>query len=731
MNILAKSKPERTLKEHIDDCLEVCSELESIVPKATNILNKDFWGVLRLCLICHDLGKAHIEFQKLLSGKPNNWESQRHELFSASITDCLDIDNSIKELVKYIIVGHHKDYKTLSRFYSNNYKTKREESFSIFTQDKKDFLEETQEKISLLPVKELLCSYNLRLNNEKLTSPISCICTYLKKELSLNDDNFLLLMLLLGAFKHCDHLASGGVNKLHRLTIEHFSYLYESKYSLYNHQYKSSQSHSNVILTAPTGSGKTESAMLWLENQIKANGQGRAYYILPYTASINAMYERLAGDFCDNKLVGVVHGKLSEYIEHKFSEEKGSSVDGDYKKKLIQSFKSIETPIKVATPFQLIKGVFGVKGYEKLLFEWTGGYFIFDEIHAYRPSVFAQILILIKFAVHYLGTKVFIMTATMPLFLRKELEAILPDKSDIVADRKLYDSFKRHKVEVIDDYLSSNIELINRSLSLGKKVLIVCNTIKSAQNIYEQIHYDNKVLLHSAFNSRDRNKIEKKVNKDQIQLLIGTQAIEVSLDIDYDVIFTESAPLDALIQRFGRVNRRREKGLVPCYVFSKRNKSDYFVYKDSGIIDRTIESLKEIQLKNSGIIDELQLQLYIDKVYPAWSEEDKKEFSIVYDSLNMYLNNDFRPFIDEGKEGEFYKQFNSEKVLPKSLCEEYQRYFSNNEFIRAESLKVQISDKKFKILSRKRVITQEFGCYVVNCNYNEELGLKIEEVSNK
>ena len=47
-------------------------------------------------------------------------------------------------------------------------------------------------------------------------------------------------------------------------------------------------------------------------------------------------------------------------------------------------------------------------------------------------------------------------------------------------------------------------------------------------------------------------------------MLVGTQTIEVSLDIDYDICFTEPAPIDALIQRFGRVNRRKNDGQDPA-----------------------------------------------------------------------------------------------------------------------------------------------------------------------
>jgi CRISPR-associated endonuclease/helicase Cas3 len=65
MELLAKSEPRISLKEHIDDCLNIWEYLKICFPKANVIVNNiDFWEVVRLAVITHDLGKAHIEFTK-------------------------------------------------------------------------------------------------------------------------------------------------------------------------------------------------------------------------------------------------------------------------------------------------------------------------------------------------------------------------------------------------------------------------------------------------------------------------------------------------------------------------------------------------------------------------------------------------------------------------------------------------------------------------------------------
>ena len=81
--ILAKSNPKISLKRHIDDGLIILEYLKKCIPNVPNIQGEsNFWNILKVCVICHDLGKSHKEFQKMLIGENNEWFCQRHELFS-------------------------------------------------------------------------------------------------------------------------------------------------------------------------------------------------------------------------------------------------------------------------------------------------------------------------------------------------------------------------------------------------------------------------------------------------------------------------------------------------------------------------------------------------------------------------------------------------------------------------------------------------------------------------
>lgn len=736
--ILAKSNPEKSLKEHVDEALLVQSLLKEIFFVNTNFLTtENFWELLRLAIIFHDIGKSHKEFQKLLRGQTNNWKFQRHELFSLPFIEALRVDN--KELLFLTVAGHHKDIDALERKL-REYHTENDSPelvLDLNIEKVPDFSSEFKSNLDLSLSMEFFAKYDVNIQTINPINPLKKLIAYKKGTGNISTGLFE-LFLLSGAFKHCDHLASAGIQHITRIESSDFNFLFTNKYDFYPHQLAAKKTLGNTILTAPTGSGKTESSLLWLKNQIENHGTGRVFYILPFTASINAMYERFNRDLPGK--VGVVHGKLAEFIEHKFNED--DLIAESKKKELIENFKNLVTPIKVTTPFQLLKNLFALKGFEKGLFEWLGGYFIFDEIHAYNPKVFAQILVLVEFAVKYFNVKAFIMTATLPSFYKEEIEKILGKYEAISADNELYQRFNRHRIIVKQGQLDENIATIQETINLGKKVLVVCNTVKQSQSIYESLNANKKVLLHSAFNAFDRNRKEEQLFDSETNLLIGTQAIEVSLDIDFDVIFSEPAPLDALIQRFGRVNRKRQKGICDCVVFEGRNKADIFIYSNEHVMSRTIEVLKSKQKENAGIIQESELQEMIDFVYPKWDTKDKEDFDTTFTLLKYTVNNELKPFVNNKKsEEDFYSQFDGIKVLPSCFLQNYRSFLETNQFIKAESLKVQISEKRFFALAKNQGIEKEISIFeiknssivkeqtvwVVSKKYDSELGLQVEK----
>lgn len=766
MEILAKSQPRISLKEHIEDCLLISEYLKDCFPKIQEIITEiDFWDTVRLSVIMHDLGKAHSEFGKVLQGLNNEWHKQRHELFSLPFIDGLDIDENTKQLIRLVVAGHHKDFETLNRNYiSNAYSSGNVDD--DFSDDGLLSFEDEFKKVNPENVISFLDEhYGIHLKGYNPKSPQKLILSYLQKSIknifTIKNENYFELLLLFGALKYCDHLGSAKLQKIDCLTNSSFLFLDNQRKKLlvekkdfYSHQLSCAETLGNAILTAPTGSGKTESAMLWVRNQLEMCGQGRVFYVLPFTASINAMYERLSSDEkgLGKANVGILHGKLQDYL-YQYLDKDTQYINTSEKEKINEireKFKTLSTPIKVITPFQLIKNLFGLKGFEQGILEWVGGYFIFDEIHAYSPEVFAQIKVFLEYVVTHLKGKVFIMTATMPSFLKIELENAIGSYTPIIADEKLYQNFNRHKIILQDGLLSDNSLLIENDLKLGKKVLVVCNTVLQSQNIFKELKdfATNAVLLHSAFTGEDRNKHEeslKKGEKDKenpIQLLVGTQAIEVSLDIDYDVIYTEPAPIDALIQRFGRVNRKREKGICPVVVFKEANKNDKYIYNPE-VVKLTIQVFETVIKEENSIIKEAKLQRYIDSVYPNWNEKDKKSFDEIYEILKYSVENQLTPLLHSKKsEEEFYKQFDGIKVLPLKLKERFEEYLSNYDFIGAERLKVQIRKNKFAQLraerddnlyqtsyifesEKRKLITIPY--WILTKKYDKEIGLLYDE----
>lgn len=760
-SILAKSAQGNdepvSLPQHIMDVLLVRQTLRLQFPKAVAVAGSSFWDDLWWSLLLHDMGKVHREFQKLLADQPNQWQRQRHELFSLPIVATLAPAES-RQRILWAVAGHHKDFKRLRSFLDERYLTK---DPLLRKARQLAFATDFQENIALADVRGVLGIWNVQV--PKTPAAINPIDVVQLPEAGyyVADPAGCALTLLAGAFQHCDHLGSARVTKLLTLNQARFK-AFDDKlktWTLHQHQAEAARTSGNVLLTAPTGAGKTETALLWLKQQAKDLGATRLFYVLPNRASINAMHRRMEANF-GKELPAVLHGKLSDFLYRTATNLEDSRAKRLHKMRdLREQFRTLARPLKTMTPFQAIKHLYGLRGFEKGWFEWVGSCFVFDEIHAYEPKVFAELILLIEVVTRQLGARVLVMTATLPDHFRAQLVSALGTHTAIAAAPALYPAFNRHRVQVLPGRLADNLPLIKQRLTTPKadgkpcRVLVVANTVAQAQDVFKELRVlvldyaldkSAALLLHGRFNARDRSAKEQELeHAENIQLLVGTQAIEVSLDIDFDVIYSEPAPLDALIQRLGRVNRQRKKGLSDCFIFDEANPDDRFIYKDREVVKRTLEKLAEVEAAG-GILEERQLQQHLNFVYDGWQPKAQASYEQHLAHLRYNLAHILQPFsADPTREEEFYKKFDGVPVVPYELETEYQQYLEKFDFIEAESLTVSIRAGTFAGGKEEGWITRSFVAafssakadepdslktlpyYVIHHPYSAELGLQI------
>ncbi len=564
---------------------------------------------------------------------------------------------------------------------------------------------------------------------------------------NLNDLEKKYAVLLKGLLHKCDYSASAGI------TCEYPNdFLVES---LNNWQKEKSikleklqefcleNSEHNIIATAPTGMGKTEAGLLWC-------GDTKCFFVLPLKTAINAMYERIkkmSGDGFKER-VGLIHSDMRSYYYNDSQKNESDEFDLSY----YERSKQMSLPVTVCTPDQIFDFVLKYAGYEYKLATASYSKFIIDEIQMYSPDLLASIIYAIEI-IHNMGGKFAILTATLPPFVRAELGRIFGN--DVVtSDFSAYGNL-RHNVKVFEDTLNSEfiystVESIKSESN--KKFLVVCNSIDTAQEIYDNLKekYDNEMeinLFHANFIKRDRNKKEKEILKasnerKKTEIWISTSVVEASLDIDFDILFTELSDLFSLFQRFGRVNRKGKKDFsyTNCYVFTELQGNA----KKYGFVDKTIyECSKKAVLTIDGIISEQEKSQLIDTYLSVENIKDSKyieEYRNVYKyikDLNDYekdtseqLRNidkvDVIPRVvyDENKQ-EIEKKlaFASDKNL--SDTEKLKAKMEANEFIK--SLTVSVS-RYYTKRAINNIFIQQFNLSVFEyCDYTFEKGLVINK----
>ena len=369
-----------------------------------------------------------------------------------------------------------------------------------------------------------------------------------------------------GILNYSDWLASGQTE------ISNLSFKENFLPNPYHYQIKAKNTLGNVFITLPTGSGKTETALSWVVGN--STPGFRTFYTLPTMTTINAMYQRLI----DAPRYGLDRNVVAEYFSNVDLYLKLEGLNPT--KANLSLYKNFFYPLNVTTPDQLILAMMNHGRYSLKSFLMKKSLVIFDEIHAYDSETFGLIKSLIKHLHDQYETKFCIMSATFPEVLKKELSFLnaqeLIPKSILESE---YKKRRRTRIEFSNSFVNQNLEAIIEYYKQGNKILVVMNTVRRAQQIFKflqtlmrQNNYPlhDLLLIHSRYTFNDRRRLEKRIFE-YPPIVVATQVIEVSLDIDYDILFTEICYLDSLVQRSGRINRfghlgNNGQGLVNVYL---------------------------------------------------------------------------------------------------------------------------------------------------------------------
>lgn len=749
-----------SLASHTTAVIARLYDFQSIYPDLHEICGyPDFWQYAFWACVLHDFGKVATGFQKQLRPKGQVW-GQRHEVLSLAFVEWFfpNIDEVCLAWIAAGIVSHHKDLSNISERYPFLYEDCDDAIVSLVREVPEDVPASLKEWLmesyqgwthqwtfpGKLLVPEVCTNSNF---SEKAAGRIrralKLVAKTARQMKKGMESEKLCGMALKGVITLSDHTGSAKVvpNAYDMLAASNQLAKVLPVERMFFHQKLSSSAVGNAILIAPTGSGKTESALLWLQKQKDlASGHGRVLYVLPYQASLNAMYLRLSEIFPNN--IALQHSRSLQAL-FKTLLDRGYSVQDASRnaKKESALARLYHYGVRVLTPYQLLRAAFQLKGFEALITDCAGAHIIMDEIHAYEPRRLGMLLGLMEYLERKWRCRFFVMSATLPLVLRRHLAACLDEFVEVQADSQLFKQFIRHQLFTLDQEVDSPhvIDKIVSSARDGAATLVVCNTIKRAITVQKKLREvceSEEIpvgLLHSRFHARDRLGKEKELittmstrlrdrSVRRGAILVATQVVEVSLDIDFDVLFTEVAPLESLVQRFGRINRGRSKNCCPVFVLTQPSSGQY-VYDDK-LISRVLNLLPEL---NGQLIDESSISGLLDRIYEGelCSEielkllDSKREF--VTSCLNSLIPFDTSEELTE----KFEAMFDGTEVLPWQFLDEYLK-LAEEDPLHGSELLVPISHGQLVRLRKAGQFEKKGYINVAKVPYDSVSGLNLD-----
>lgn len=652
---------QKTLKEHHKDIV-TCAEM-FFLEYGEYFTEKEKKLVVEACRI-HDLGKVNLVFQAMICPKlaekfhiDVRKTSQIPHGFLSAVTISLDEFDDLSELFS------DKDFGPfITAVYYHHDREDHYNSPAIRKYAEKYYMKQIEEYLNR-KIRKLNCSNldDLLFRNNVYTGK------YIPDSNAWKE--YLLIKGLLNKF---DYTVSAGYENAESAIDLHEKKLVKNIEKFLNgkelrpaQKFMKMNRDKNLIVIALTGSGKTEASLLWM------NGE-KSFYTLPLKVSSNAIYLRIKENY-EYKDVALLHSDaMAVYLrEYNGNEDIGEKYERS---------KMLSQPLTVCTVDQLFRFVYRALGTEIFAATLKYSKLVLDEIQAYEPRVIATIIYGLKM-IQEMGGKFAIITATFPPVLKYFMEqyGLVEGKQYIFKDftGKEYqvEKYPRHKVEI--RHSEMNLDEI-RLRGKNRKVLVICNTVSKAQKLYKKLEGENVWLLHSKYIRRDRAFLERKImgfsESGESGIWITTQIVEASLDIDFDILYTEMCTADSLLQRMGRCNRKgrycpNEANIV---VFDNRNGVSEgkrrSVYEDK-LYDRSLELLSKYE---HILFSEDKKTAYMNEVYSVDGVKETIYFENIQKDLKLF--SEIHPTEYSADEAEV-RDIRSVTIVPENVYVENQNLF--------------------------------------------------------
>lgn len=447
-----------------------------------------------------------------------------------------------------------------------------------------------------------------------------------------------------------------------------------------------------TLIEAPTGSGKTEAAIGLAARLLAADLADSVIFALPTQATSNAMLPRLkeiAPRLFPGSDVNLIlaHGRAAfnaDAIHLRKTVQLAEEATVHQAEWLSQSRKRVFLgQIGVCTIDQVLLSVLPVRHHFVRSFSLGRSVLIVDEVHAYDAYMYGLLRRVLE-QQREAGGSAILLSATLPWHQRQQLirawrpnaiisldndypllTQVADDGINVVApaqeDRppsRIVRIDTRHLPDVLPD--EKLIQELLDAAARGARVAVIVNLVADAQKLARQLRAISAHpvdLFHSRFRFRDRmqresevlNRYGKGAPRLGGRILVATQVVEQSLDLDFDWMVTQLCPADLLFQRFGRLHRHvddaRPDGFVTpcCTVLLRVDGEDYGshgkVYGDQRALWRTERRLLELTGAAGSIEFPAAYRDWVESVYrdedgdePGWVRTARDHFWISQDA---------------------------------------------------------------------------------------------------